>query len=49
MGKLYFKSSKEEIRKELRPRKETIRFLLNYSKAFSVIDGKRMKYEMFVN
>lgn len=50
MGKLYVKkTSKEEKLKELQPNKETVEFLLNYSKALSVIDCKSMKFEMLLN
>ncbi|MDT0644014.1 hypothetical protein RM553_14340 [Zunongwangia sp. F363] len=50
MGKIYFKrSSAEENLKNLKPKKETIDFLLNYSKALSVIDGKIRKYNLLLN
>jgi len=50
MGKLYFKnSSKEEKSHHPQPKKETIEFLLNYSKALSVIEYKRMKFETMLN
>ena len=50
MGKLYFKkSSKEEKSNHLRPKKETIKFLLNYSKALNVIEYKEMKFETLLN
>ncbi len=50
MGKLYFKrSSKEEKINHLKPKKETIDFLLNYSKALSVVEYKKMKFERILN
>jgi len=50
MAKLYLnKPSKKEELGTLRPRKETIDFLLNYSKALSVIDYKKMKFEALLN
>ena len=33
----------------LGPKRDTIRFILNYSKALSVIDYKRMKFEILQN
>lgn len=47
MEKNYIKSS-TEIQK-MSPKKETISFLLNYSKALSVINYKRMKFETLLN
>ena len=47
MAKFYFTSSNEE--QQLVPRKSTIDFLLNYSKALSVIDYKMMKFETLLN
>jgi hypothetical protein len=47
MEKIYSKSSSEV--KEMLPKKETIDFLLNYSKALSVINYKRMKFETLLN
>ncbi|MDT0685631.1 hypothetical protein [Autumnicola psychrophila] len=50
MGKIYLKHSSEEGKlKKSAPKKETIAFLLNYSKALSVIDGKMRKYELLLN
>jgi len=50
MGKLYFKkSSKEEKFNHLQPKKETVEFLLNYSKALSVIEYKKMQFETLLN
>ncbi|EDP96066.1 hypothetical protein KAOT1_07853 [Kordia algicida OT-1] len=47
MAKNYTKSSSEM--KKMLPKKETISFLLNYSKALSVINYKRMKFETLLN
>ncbi|MCH4823259.1 hypothetical protein ML462_08730 [Gramella lutea] len=50
MGKLYFKkTSKEEKINHLKPKKETIDLLLNYSKALSVVDYEKMKFERILN
>lgn len=50
MRKLYVKKpSKEEKLNELKPKKETVQFLLEYSKALSVIDCKSLKFEMLLN
>ncbi len=50
MGKLYFKkSSKEDKSNHLQPKKETIGFLLNYSKALSITEYKEMKFDMLLN
>ncbi len=50
MGKLYFKnSSKEEKSFHSQPKKETIEFLLNYSKALKVIDYKNAQFETLLN
>ena len=50
MGKLYFKkTSKEEKFNRPQPKKETIQFLLNYSKALSVVEYRKMKFETLLN
>ncbi len=50
MGKIYFKkSSKEEKTNRSQPKKETIDFLLNYSKALRVVEYKNMKLETILN
>lgn len=50
MGKLYFKKPhKEENLNQLKPGKETVKFLLNYSKALKVTEYKNMKFEMLLN
>ncbi|MDH7445876.1 MULTISPECIES: hypothetical protein [unclassified Aquimarina] len=49
MAKFYFKSSRKEEQQQLVPKKITVDFLLNYSKALSVIDYKNMKFEALLN
>ncbi|WP_299223920.1 hypothetical protein [uncultured Aquimarina sp.] len=49
MAKFYFKSSRKEEQQQLVPKEITIDFLLNYSKALSVIDYKNMKFEALLN
>lgn len=50
MGKLYIKkSSKEENIKNLIPKKETLKFLLDYSKALRVIEHKTMTFDIILN
>ena len=43
-----YTTSSSEMQK-MSPKKETINFLLNYSKALSVINYKRMKFETLLN
>lgn len=47
MAKLYSEHPKQE--KKLNPKEETISFILNYSKALSVINYKNMKFEALQN
>jgi len=47
MAKLYIKGSQEVDDKN--PREETVKFLLDYSKALSVIKHKEKAYEMLLN
>lgn len=48
MAKLYSKKTlKQNI--ELKPKEETIKFLLNYSKALSVINCNNLKFEALLN
>lgn len=47
MAKLYSKTPKKL--ENLTPKEETIRFLLDYSKALSVISCKKMKFEALLN
>ncbi|WBL23675.1 hypothetical protein [Zunongwangia sp. HRR-M8] len=50
MKNIYFeKPSREEKSQHLKPKKETIKFLLNYSKALKVLPGKTENYEMLLN
>jgi len=46
MAKLYSTPKKIE---NLNPKEETINFLLNYSKALSVINCNKMKFEALLN
>ncbi|OSS39724.1 hypothetical protein C723_1626 [Christiangramia flava JLT2011] len=43
------KSSKEETSFHSQPKKETIEFLLNYSKALRITEHKKMQFEMLLN
>lgn len=47
MAKLYTKDVSSS--KNLKPKKETIDFLLNYSKALSVTKFKKLKFESLLN
>lgn len=47
MGEIYSKSS-EKVN-QLEPKKETIKFLLDYSKALKVLKLKKMKIEVNQN
>ena len=47
MAKLYFQDLKKL--KNLNPNKETISFLLAYSKALRVVNYGNMKFEVFQN
>ncbi|MBZ0328648.1 MAG: hypothetical protein K8F54_13660 [Altibacter sp.] len=50
MQKMYSETSRpERVNKELAPKEETIRFLLDYSKALSVIDYNKLKFEALLN
>ncbi|MGK0378772.1 MAG: hypothetical protein ACJA1Z_002590 [Patiriisocius sp.] len=50
MQKLYSEISHLEcVNDELAPREETIKFLLDYSKALSVIDYNELKFEALLN
>ncbi len=48
MAKLYSKKI-EETQIKLNPKEETVNFLLNYSKALSVIKCNKMKFEALLN
>ncbi len=50
MAKLYSETSRRDhVKENLVPKEETIRFLLDYSKALSVIDYNKMKFEALLN
>ncbi len=42
-------SRKERVNENLVPKEDTIRFLLDYSKALSVIDYNKLKFEALLN
>ncbi|WP_169744663.1 hypothetical protein [Siansivirga zeaxanthinifaciens] len=48
MAKLYSEKSIKKLN-EIEPKEETINFLLNYSKALSVINCNKMKFEALLN
>jgi hypothetical protein len=48
MAKIYSKKS-IEISNDLNPKEETLNFLLNYSKALSVIKCDKVKFELVLN
>ncbi len=48
MAKLYTNNSIEKLN-DLKPKEETVNFLLNYSKALSVINCNKMKFETVLN
>ena len=39
----------EHVEKNMVPKEDTIRFLLDYSKALSVIDYNKLKFEALLN
>ncbi len=48
MAKLYSENSIKNLN-DLKPKEETVNFLLNYSKALSVINCNKMKFEALLN
>ncbi len=48
MAKLYSQQQKHQSSKLL-PKEETINFLLNYSKALSVINYNKLKFDTLLN
>jgi hypothetical protein len=42
-------SRSEHVNEKMVPKEETIRFLLDYSKALSVIDYNKLKFEALLN
>jgi len=49
MGKLYTKSSQEGKLTNLNPKKETLQFLLNYSKALRITQYQRLQFDTILN
>ncbi|MCZ6595458.1 MAG: hypothetical protein O6943_11180 [Bacteroidetes bacterium] len=49
MAKLYSETRRDSVLNNLVPKEETIKFLLDYSKALSVIDYNKMKFEALLN
>ncbi len=48
MAKIYSENSIKKVN-ELKPKEETVNFLLNYSKALSVINCNKLKFEALLN
>ena len=48
MAKIYSENSIKNL-ENIEPREETVNFLLNYSKALSVINCNKMKFEALLN
>ena len=48
MAKLYSQENPQK-KLNLNPKEETVNFLLNYSKALSVINCNKMKFEALLN
>jgi hypothetical protein len=48
MAKIYSENSLKKAN-NLEPKAETVKFLLNYSKALSVIDYNKLKFEALLN
>ena len=48
MAKNYSKTTLKTLN-DLKPKEETINFLLNYSKALSVIKSGKVKFELVLN
>jgi len=46
---MYSETSRAERVNNMVPKEETIRFLLDYSKALSVIDYHKLKFEALLN
>ena len=46
---MYSESRADRVNKKLVPKEETIKFLLDYSKALSVIDYNKLKFEALLN
>jgi hypothetical protein len=48
MAKLYSGNSSKKVN-YLKPKKETVQFLLNYSKALKISNYKKLQFETFLN
>ncbi|MFD0988624.1 hypothetical protein ACFQ1R_00825 [Mariniflexile jejuense] len=48
MAKLYSENSIKNL-KNIEPKEETVNFLLSYSKALSVINCNKLKFEVLLN
>lgn len=48
MAKIYSEDSIKNLN-DLKPKEETVNFLLNYSKALSVINYNKLKFEALLN
>jgi hypothetical protein len=48
MAKIYSENSIKKVN-DLKPKEETVNFLLNYSKALSVINYNKLKFEALLN
>jgi len=49
MAKIYSKNNLKYEQINMNPKEETVKFLLNYSKALSVINYNKMKFEALLN
>ena len=49
MQKMYSKTSRRDPVNKMGPKEETIKYLLDYSKALSVIDYNKLKFEALLN
>lgn len=49
MNELYSEPSPGKKATKYEPKQETIAFLLNYSKALSIVSYKSMNFEVFIN
>jgi hypothetical protein len=49
MAKIYSKKNSIKKTEHCEPREETVNFLLNYSKALSVISCNKLKFEALLN
>ena len=49
MAKIYSKKNPKSHNNKLIPKEETVKFLLDYSKALSVIHCNKLKFEALLN